>query len=321
MVTGLTPVTPLTLPEFPQWQSFRLAWSRLIHPCPVLVVVLDDRLLFCWGSGQHWRFRSALLPDGACRDGVPLQREALGDFIADLIFDCDLPGAELVLCLPLRAAAWCVVDGYGSDRGPGLLPPSLQSLDLPFDLAESYITASPVQDALSVVGVPRQLIQGWTEVAEFADLPLRRVDWSLTAAQRALHQFTQSWHGDLAWLVVEQKSIRLLLIRQQVPEVDHALAGENPVSCRSEIRTCVAAWQARLASPSTLGWWLSVPTEQLDDWLPLVDAAAGESCLNQPLPDWSESSDHIDGADQDEPADVLSPLQHLALLALQEEER
>ena len=153
-MTGLTPVTPLTLPEFPQWQSFRLAWSRLIHPRPVLVVVLDDRLLFCWGSGQHWRFRSALVPDGACRDGVPLQREALGDFIADLIFDCDLPGAELVLCLPLRAAAGAL--STATDRIGAWLPPSLQSLDLPFDLAESHITASPVQDALSVVGVPRR---------------------------------------------------------------------------------------------------------------------------------------------------------------------
>ena len=93
---------PLMLPEFPQWQSFRLAWTRLIHPCPVLVVVSDDRLLFCWHSGQRWRFRSALLPDGACRDGVPLQRDAIGELIADLLFDLDLPGAQLVLCLPLR---------------------------------------------------------------------------------------------------------------------------------------------------------------------------------------------------------------------------
>ena len=47
-----------------------------------------------------------------------------------------------------------------------------------------------MQEALAVVGVPRSLIQGWSEVAELADLPLRRVDWLLTAAQRALHQLT-----------------------------------------------------------------------------------------------------------------------------------
>ena len=36
----------------------------------------------------------------------------------------------------------------------------------------------------------------------------------LTAAQRALHQLTQAWDGDLAWLVEEEKSLRLLLFRQ-----------------------------------------------------------------------------------------------------------
>ena len=99
-------------------------------------------------------------PDGVCPDGVPLQREAVGELIADLIFDCDCPGAELVFCLPLRAASWCVVDGYGSDGSPGLVPPALQSVDLPFDLAESYVTSSPVQDSFALVGVPRSLIQG-----------------------------------------------------------------------------------------------------------------------------------------------------------------
>ena len=116
-----------------------------------------------------------------CRDGVPLQREALGELIADLIFDCDCPGAELVLCLPLEAASWCVVDGYGADGSPGLLPHALQSVDLPFDLAESYVTSSPEQEALAVVGVPRSLIQGWSKIAALADVPLRCVDLSLVA--------------------------------------------------------------------------------------------------------------------------------------------
>jgi hypothetical protein len=58
-----------------------------------------------------------------------------------------------------------------------------------------------VQDTLAVVGVPRSLIQGWSEVAELADLPLRRVDWSLTTAQRALHQLTQAQKWRLCWLV------------------------------------------------------------------------------------------------------------------------
>jgi len=90
-------------------------------------------------------------------------------------------------------------------------------------------------------GVPRSLIQGWSEVAELADVPLRRVDWSLTAAQRALDQLTQAWDGDLAWLVMEEKSQRLLLFRQGVPEVDHALEERDPLACQREIRACVSA--------------------------------------------------------------------------------
>ena len=91
-----------------------------------------------------------------------------------------------------------------------------------------------------MVGVPRSLIQAWSEVAELADLPLRRVDWSLTAAQRALDQLTQAWDGDLAWLVMEEKSLRLLLFRQGVPEVDHALGELEPLACQ-------AATQARIS--------------------------------------------------------------------------
>ena len=112
--------------------------------------------------------------------------------------------------------------------------------------------------------------------------------------------------------------MRLLLFRQGVPEVDHALEERDPLVCQREIRACIAAWQARVATPSALGWWLSVPTEQIDDWMPLVAGAEGECCLNQSLPTWAELSD--DGA-AGELKDVPSVLQQLALLTLHQEER
>ena len=304
------------LGELPQLIAFSLAWRRLVDLKPVLMVVNNTSLVCCWNQGGHWLQRVVTWPDGVCRDGVPLQREAVGELIADLIFDCDCPGTELVLCLPLDAASWCVVDGYGSDGSPGLLPQSLQAVELPFDLAESYITASPVQEALAVVGVPRSLIQGWCEVAELADVALRRVDWSLTAAQRALLQLTQAWAGDLAWLVVEEKSMRLVVFREGIPEVDHPLEELDPLACQREIRACIAAWQAR-AWTSSLGWWFTVPAVEVDAWLPLVDGAAGECCLNQPLPAWAQTSDHGAACDG---IDLLSPLQQMALLALHQEE-
>ena len=305
------------LGELPQLTALNLAWRRLVDVKPVLISVSNTSLVCCWDQGGCWRKRVVALPDGVCRDGVPLQREAVGELIADLIFDCDSPGAELILCLSLDAASWCVVDGYGSESSPGLVAQALQSVDLPFDLAASYITSSPAKDALAVVGVPRSLIHGWSEVAAMADVPLRRIDWSLTAAQRALHQLTQAWDGDLAWLVVEEKNIRLVVFREGVPEVDHALGEHDPLACHREIRACIAEWQTR-AWTSSLGWWFTVPAEQVDAWMPLVDSAAGECCLNQPLPTWAEPS--AQGAAGDE-IDVPSALQQLALLALHQEER
>ena len=306
------------LGELPQLTALSLAWRRLVDLKPVLMLVNNTGLVCCWEQRGRWQQRVVGWPEGVCRDGVPLQREAVGELIADLIFDCDCPGAELVLCLPLQAASWCVVDGYGADGSPGLLPQALQSVDLPFELAESYITSSPVKEALAVVGVSRSSIQGWCEVAELADVPLRRIDWSLTAAQRALLQLTQAWDGDLAWLVLEEKSMRLLLFRQGVPEVDHALEELDPLACQREIRACVATWQPSAAGTAALGWWLSVPSEELDDWMPLVDGAAGECCLNQALPTWVEPSEQGAAGDV---ADLPSALQQLALLMLHHEEQ
>jgi hypothetical protein len=232
-----------------------LAWRRLIDVKPVLMAVNNTSLVCCWDQSGRWQQRVVGWPDGVCRDGVPLQREAVGELIADLIFDCDCPGAELVLCLPLQAASWCVVDGYGADGSPDLLPQALQSVDLPFELAESYVTSSPVNEALAVVGMPRSLIQAWSEVAELADLPLRRVDWLLTAAQRALDQLMQAWDGDLAWLVLEEKSLRLLLFRQGVPEVDHALDDLDPLACQCACSSALSSSWAPLRS----AWRRSVP--------------------------------------------------------------
>ena len=130
------------LGELPQLKALSLAWRRLVDLKPVLMLVNNTSLVCCWEQRGRWQQRVVGWPEGVCRDGVPLQREAVGELIADLIFDCDCPGAELVLCLPLEAASWCVVEGYGADGSPGLLPQAFQSVDLPFELAESYVTSS-----------------------------------------------------------------------------------------------------------------------------------------------------------------------------------
>ena len=112
--------------------------------------------------------------------------------------------------------------------------------------------------------------------------------------------------------------MRLLLFRQGVPEVDHALEELDPLACQREIRACVGAWQPSAAGTAALGWWLSVPSEEVDDWMPLVDGAAGECCLNQALPTWAEPSEQGAAGDV---VSLPSALQQLALLMLHHEEQ
>ena len=76
------------LGELPQLTALSLAWRRLVEVKPVLIAVNNTSLVCCWDQGGHWQQRVVGWPDGVCRDGVPLQREAVGELIADLIFDC-----------------------------------------------------------------------------------------------------------------------------------------------------------------------------------------------------------------------------------------
>ena len=299
-----------------QWQAIRLAWSRLMHPCPVLVMISDQALVFCWRHGASWTFRSAQWPEAACRDGMPHRGEAIGELIADLLFDLNLPGAELVLSLPPSSASWCVIDGLNKDAcyGDGLLRDRLRCVDLPFDLQQRYLMTGRIQDSVVVAGVARSLLQAWVDVAVSADLPLRRISWSLVDAQRALVQITKDWSGDLAWLLVQGNAARLILMRGRVPEIDHHLSSMDLCLCLEEARACVQAWRETLKLASPLAWWLTVDDAQERDWFQIVDAELGEQCLNKPLP-WSP----IPWSDKAE-MEALPSLEHLALAALHQEE-
>ena len=92
------------LGELPQFTALSLAWRRLVDLKPVLMLVNNTSLVCCWEQRGRWQQRVVGWPEGVCSDGVPLQREAVGELIADLIFDCDCPGAEFVLCLIRRLA-------------------------------------------------------------------------------------------------------------------------------------------------------------------------------------------------------------------------
>ena len=213
------------LGDIPQLQALLMSWRQKVDIRPVLVAVFDQGLVCCWEDVNGWAQRGCSWPAGSCQQGVPLQREAIADLLADLLLDCDVIGAQIVLCLPLAAARWCVLEGMPSDliRSFADPRPLLSDSSWSEGLQDCYLALDSCGGLVVATSVSRTLLQGWVDVMELADLPLRRVDWCLTAAHRALLHLTRDWIGNLAWFILDGQAGRLVLIRDGVADHDFEL--------------------------------------------------------------------------------------------------
>lgn len=85
----------LSFAEIPQLQALTMSVQRLLKAQPVLAVVTDQHLVVCWQRRESWFWRLGHWAPDSCRDGVPLLREAMGELLADLLFESDVLGAEI----------------------------------------------------------------------------------------------------------------------------------------------------------------------------------------------------------------------------------
>ena len=302
-----------SLAEIPQLQALQSQVRRLLSAQTVVVLASDRGLWIVWSSKGGWQVASGFWPEGCCRDGMPLQREAMAELLADLLLDHDLMDAQVELLLPLAGVHWRVLDGYGPGQFEQVKP-VLEGLPWPLQPQESYtaLTSLGTAEGAATValGVTRLHLQAWIDVIEQADLVLRRVDWCLSSALRGLLQLTHPWSGNLAWLIQDGPSCRLVLLSSGVPELDQVMT--TPVAdlegCQREIRAWLTAWQQRSPSSVELGWWLSVAHDQSDLWRDLVDVGRGEHLLHRNLPPFENPMDSSFSPNS------LEPLEHLALL-------
>ena len=81
----------------------------LLNPRRVLLAPEDEALHLAWWSQEGWEMATMVLPPDLCRFGQPMNREALGETIADLLLErgLSLPQVEIDLLLPLSSCqAW-----------------------------------------------------------------------------------------------------------------------------------------------------------------------------------------------------------------------
>lgn len=174
----------------------------------------------------------APLPPLTVRNGMPLEKEPLGDLIGDLLVRDGLIDHFVLAALPPAAAHWRVVvwpfEDWPEDPARALrqiAPP----LNLPFSLEEAYLDLQPLpgQPAqMLLAAAPKALVDAWIDVFAMAGVQLERLAPAQCCQLAALADLLEDAAPNqlVALLAAEVGDAhRLLLVRAGVPVFERAL--------------------------------------------------------------------------------------------------
>lgn len=134
--------------RFPQLEQLQSMAERWLSSQRVLLAVDETALVLLWQQGESLTLRHVPLPQGLCRAGLPMQREALGELLADLLLDIGIQGGQLEMLLPMQSCQWrllCWPDGEPDEDQVKALRKLIPELNWPFALADSYLTVKSLQ--------------------------------------------------------------------------------------------------------------------------------------------------------------------------------
>ena len=232
-----------------------------IFPPRILLVLDDDALTLLALPGRGVtpgasRLRRVPLPRGACVDGLPLQKPALGDLIGDLSLEMGLQGGQVVASLPPAASAVRVVQWpfeewpEEPDQALRLIDPDLS---LPYPLSQAYLSLTPQdrQDPLLplcslLVTAPRPLVMAWIEVFAIAELALERLEPAQVSDLRAIEPLLAEASADTLIGLLEWRAdgAELTLVRHGIPEFNrHLPAAASDLA--AALRPCIDFWRQR----------------------------------------------------------------------------
>lgn len=246
------------------WQTLRAD----LFPATVLLALSDQLLSVQRLPGRRESLPQALLvpiPAATCRDGRPLQVEALGDFIGDLILGEGQIRAQLCVALPAAITHWRVLDCpwlQWPDEPAAALRALEPDLGLPFPLEQAYLDLMPLDATVPqalVAAIERDLLSAWLEVFAIAGVRLGRVVPTQLALMAALQDRLIA--ADPAALVAllhpEARALRLLVWRAGVPLYERLLVGP-PDQQVAELERAMAFlhWHLRLAPTAASQLWL-----------------------------------------------------------------
>lgn len=179
-------------------------------------------------DGPAW---SAPVPAQTCRDGLPIARDALGDFIGDLLLEHSSPDAGLVLAIPNEVSLWRVLEWPGGALPEEPLETLLEldpDLGWPYPLADCCIDLQPLDAspaASLVVGAARQAVDAWIDVIAIAGGSLRHLIPAPACLATALQPRLEAADARelMALLLPDGRATQLLVWRDGCPEFQRQL--------------------------------------------------------------------------------------------------
>ncbi|MCX5966492.1 MAG: hypothetical protein NTV57_02390 [Cyanobacteria bacterium] len=253
-----------------------------MFPQQVLIELQDNFL-----RGQVFRDDAPLpvsleapLPALTCREGMPLEREPLGDLIGDLLVNENQQDAYVQAVLPYEAAHWRVIvwdDGEMPADPEAQLRRLDPELNLPFSLEEAYLDLQAVPGSppqMLLVAAPRKLVDGWIEVFSLAGAKLDRLAPAQSCLLAALAAELEAAPPDrlVVLLVPEDFECKLYLFHRGLPVFERSLpmAGEDLLA---ELKRCLVFYQRQ--QPDLRSLRLLITAEFFGQ--ELVEGALGET--------------------------------------------
>ncbi|MEI6112148.1 MAG: hypothetical protein WCP63_10860 [Cyanobium sp. ELA712] len=246
-----------------------------LFPRQVLLELRDDGIqgqVFADGSPGKVRFE-APLPPLTCRNGLPLEREPIGDLIGDLMVRDNLMEAFVMAALPPAAAAWRVIEWPAGLAVPDDPIQAVRELDpvslrLPFSLSEAVIDIRPIAGSgtkAMLAASSRELVDSWIEVFNHAGARLERLAPAQSCEFLALCAHLEGVSSrDLVLLLTPGPSTtRLLMVRDGTPRFERSLAaaGDQLVE---HVARCVAFYRRIDPEVGAVRLLLAAPMAEAD---------------------------------------------------------
>jgi Tfp pilus assembly PilM family ATPase len=224
-----------------------------MFPRELLLELHDDMVrgqVLADGAAGKVRFE-APLPALTCRDGMPLEKEPLGDLIGNLLVRDDVLETFLRVSLPAPAVHWRVISWPQGRPLPAEPLAAVRDLDattlrFPFDLSDALIDAKPVagKPRLLVAAAPRKLIDAWIEVFAMAGTQLERLAPAQNCEYLALRPLLEQMGSRdlLGLLSAEGRTTRLTLFRDGIPRFQQRLTASG-TALANELHRCIAFYR------------------------------------------------------------------------------